>query len=653
MVYTYKVNRSNSDDTIVGYLSLCFKFENEMDSIFNHIINKQNKEVLLLLDSNSQVISTSDKYQIPLEAKLEIEIYNEYKVTQFAGRDYIVKTCQTNGYEGFYGLGWLGHIMIPLESVFNITTKPLNIEQNILEIIMKNDKLFDRKLLDIPAKAEYIQNELNRAVWNGNINQKENSKLTNSDFARSILREVKLTGEKTQTMFNTSIENLNQTIISSLLEKVTFISSLSIDIMDRNLYERANDCRWWALTTTFREVLSSKNIAEEQKKELSNILEYINELYTVYTNIFIYDENGKVLAVSNPQEQKLVGRQLTNSWIKQTLNLTDSLKYSVSNFEKTYLYNNNHTYIYGASIARLNNSKSVGGIGIVFDAKDQFQDMLKDALPKNDGEIQKGVFSLFVEKDTKRIISCSDNSHTIGDILNIDSDFFKLSNSETLSKIISYENKYYMVGVCCSSGYREYKSESDDYKNDLISIVFIEAGEIVSNKLCEVKFKKDNYYKYHILANEESVEIATFYIENRWLGIKASDIIESVSIQNLEDAISMDINHHFKGTASYGNYIVSVLDISSFIQNTLHSENKNDIVIVKYEDSFNENHTIGIVVEKLGEIVKIPLKSIKKLENHLIGGGILAQSIVNPPENSTTKSLLTILNISKISTLKD
>ncbi|MDQ7068951.1 MAG: hypothetical protein Q9M40_13855 [Sulfurimonas sp.] len=34
---------------------------------------------------------------------------------------------------------------------------------------------------------------------------------------------------------------------------------LAIDIMDRNLYERANDSRWWALTPLFIEELSSQN----------------------------------------------------------------------------------------------------------------------------------------------------------------------------------------------------------------------------------------------------------------------------------------------------------------------------------------------------------------------------------------------------------
>ena len=71
----------------------------------------------------------------------------------------------------------------------------------------------------------------------------------NREFSKSLLNEIGVTGNKA----NSSLSNLNQTIISSILKDSEFLSSLAIDIMDRNLYERANDCRWWALTSYFRE----------------------------------------------------------------------------------------------------------------------------------------------------------------------------------------------------------------------------------------------------------------------------------------------------------------------------------------------------------------------------------------------------------------
>jgi len=68
--------------------------------------------------------------------------------------------------------------------------------------------------------------------------------------------------------------------------------------MDRNLYERANDCRWWALTTKFRILLDKNPKTKDHLKMMADILVYIHELYTVYDCLFIYDDKGKVIALS-------------------------------------------------------------------------------------------------------------------------------------------------------------------------------------------------------------------------------------------------------------------------------------------------------------------------------------------------------------------
>ena len=651
LVYTYKVTKDNSSDEILGYLSLCFKFQDEMKGIFLDLVTKENKEVLTLLDSNYTVIATSDKYHIPLEATLEVELENKYRISQFAGRDYIIKTCKTSGYEGFYGLGWLGHIMIPLESAFNIYTKEINLTQNILQSLMQNESLFKKELLQIPKKAELIQNELDRGVWNGSL-QQFTSDLSNTNFARLILKEVKSTGENTKGTFNNSIEKLNQTIVSSLLDNVSFLASLSMDIMDRNLYERANDCRWWALTSIFKETLENNSEYDSNNlEEVTKLLKYINSLYTVYTNLFIYDNTGKVLAVSNEKYNNIINTKLNEKWITNTLKIKDSSKYYVSYFDKTFLYDGKYTFIFNAAINNDEN-ENIGGIGIVFDCENQFKAMLQDALPSNEkGEVQTGYFSLFVEKNYGTVISCSDDSHQIGEKIDIDSEFLNLKRDESLSKIIEYRGKYYLVGAKCSKGYREFKGKNDNYQKEIFAYVFIEAGNILEEQKKHISENENNYI-YPIVETDELVEIATFYIDNKWLGVKAGKIIEAINITTLEKPINMDSNHHFKGTIIHKNHVVSVLDISPFIDQSI-KDGKNEIIIMNYDDDSSNRHTIGIVSDKLGDILKVPKSKIKPFEKHLIGGGILGESIVQPPVGNINVELLTLLDISKISSLDE
>ena len=476
LVYSYKVTQTNdSNSKTLGVLCLCFKFKNEMQDIFQNLLDTSNKEVLMILDEDTKVIASSDKEHIPLGTTLLPILDEEFKMVTFSGRDYIAKTCKTHGYQGFKGLKWYGHIMIPIEHAFlSDELNNIDIDENIIESMMQNKQHFSSELKDVFLKSKTIQENLSRVIWNGNISQsKQNS--SNRDFSKSLLNEIGVTGTKA----NSSLSNLNQTIISSILKDSEFLSSLAIDIMDRNLYERANDCRWWALTSYFKEVLEDLDSIHYKQDEITSILKYINDLYTVYTNILVFDKEGKVIAVSNEKEKFLIGKVLTQEWVKKTLTLQDTSKYCVSKFEKTNLYNNESTYIYCSAIRSSKNEKKInGGIALIFDSKPEFKAMLDDTLPKDNNHVNKeGVFALFTNR-SKKIISSTSKSFVTDSILDIEDKFFEIKNAHKHSEIIELNNKYYAVGAKCSMGYREYKSRVDDYVNDVICFVFIEIGNI-------------------------------------------------------------------------------------------------------------------------------------------------------------------------------
>jgi hypothetical protein len=188
--------------------------------------------------------------------------------------------------------------MIPLDYAFlSDELNSLDVDYNIINAMMDNEQHFSKELKEVFYKSKTIQDNLGRVIWNGNIAQSKLNSV-NREFSKSLLNEIGVTGNKA----NSSLSNLNQTIISSILKDSEFLSSLAIDIMDRNLYERANDCRWWALTSYFREAFDDYNSLHDKKDEITSILQYINGLYTVYTNILVFDKNGKVIAVSNKNE---------------------------------------------------------------------------------------------------------------------------------------------------------------------------------------------------------------------------------------------------------------------------------------------------------------------------------------------------------------
>lgn len=643
LVYSYKVTKSNdSGSKDLGVLALCFRFTDEMNAIFGNLVDAKNKECLTILDEDGYVIASSDKEHINLGVKLPIVLNENYKIVSYAGRDYIAKTCETNGYQGFYGLKWYGHIMIPLEYAFlSDELNSLVVDENIINSMMENEQHFSKELKEVFYNSKTIQDNLIRVIWNGNIVQsKLNS--TNREFSRALLNEIGITGNKA----NSSLDNLNQTIISSILKDCEFLSLLAIDIMDRNLYERANDCRWWALNSYFKEALDDYSTISEKKEELSSILKYINDLYTVYSNLIIFDKNGKIIAVSNEKEQYLIGKILTQDWIEKTLTLKDTSKYCVSKFEKTNLYENESTYIYCSAIRSFKDDNDVvGGIAIVFDSSAQFYTMLDEILPKDIyGNKQKGVYAFFTDKN-KQIIATTSTNFEVNSYLDIDDSFFKLKNGQNLSRIIEFRGNYYAVGVKCSSGYREYKSAVDDYKNDVLSFVFILIGKANSNVILshsKTKFLTSQKREF----TGETIELATFYLGKRLLAVNSKNVIESIGIEELQESIEMNKKNHFKGMVLHKNKLISVLDIRDFVNEEIEDGTLKNIILVEY-DKDNVEHCVGLLVSSLETICTVEEKSIQHIQNHFLGSGTLIESLVDIKDSEESKIAM-LLNIKKL-----
>ncbi len=641
LVYSYKVTQSNDPNSeVIGILSLCFKFQDEMDGIFKNLVNTAKKEAITLLDKDGYVIATSDKYQIPLGSQLEIVLNKKYKIVTFGGRDYIAKSRETNGYQEFFGLGWYGHIMVPIHNAFeDITDNSFDMDESLLLDILQNGSQFSDALKNIPIQASSIQKNLNRAIWNGNIKQ-GNSKNQNKQFSRALMQEIRQTGENTKSIIGSSIANLTKTII---LGDSVFYADLIVDIMDRNLYERANDCRWWALTSEFRKILDSDNLQEDDMQRMSDILHYINELYTVYTNIIIYDEYGVIRAVSNEDESHLIKKRVSEKWVNETLQLANSSKYCVSDFTNSDLYDQNHTYIYNAAIRSLDETKVLGGIGIVFDSQVQFKNMIEEALPKNsDGTVKDGVFATVATKDMK-IISSSYDKHQVGTYLDIDSSYFALDIGESTSEIIIYEGKYYALGVKCSKGYREYKSNGDDYVNNVYALFFSFISDVSDSAIKtddELSFQKSITFN----KGENTMDIATFMIGNQWLGVDTEDVVEAVNVSELKSTVKIDPDHHFKGTLIYDDKAVMVIDIKKFLQEEVLDQYK-EIVIIKYG---TPQTYLGILVNSLEDISEVSVTNIKILQDEIVGDGTLVDSVVFPDEGSSSKDVLSVLSVEKI-----
>ncbi|CAG0952438.1 hypothetical protein MTYP_00266 [Methylophilaceae bacterium] len=647
LVYAYRVTSPDHENAL-GVLCLCFRFENEMEGVFNDLITGNDWAIGIMLDKDGGVIATSDQYQVPLGAKLEITADDEdWKMTRFAGREYLTVTKRTKGYQGYMGPGWMGHAMIPLEHAFGECIADLidGINPGMLSKVMRSPLLFSQNLLTIPKKAAMIQSKLNQSVWNGNIWQTRNTGSQQNSFSKVLLWEISNTGFKTQNVIEKTVSDLYQTVVSIMLENSRFFAFLAVDIMDRNLYERANDCRWWALTSSFRKILSKSQRSAAEVHTLEKILGYINGLYTVYDNLVIFDRQGKVLAVSNPSYRDCVGTVIESDWASQVRGIRTTQEYVVSKFEPTPLYKNKPTYVYAAAIRAEDNTGIVGGIGIVFDSQPQFAAMLQDSLPRDaDGHPIKGSFTLYIDGDMK-IISSTLKAFEVGGEFAVHPNLCKLAAGEDSFDIAIYDGRYYAVGACASAGYREYKGENDAYKNQITALIFIPLGNA---REIDALIEADKAFQHNQFrpssagsGSREASEYATFYIGQDWFGIPASQVVQAIEPLNIRPI--PDTPPILQGVLQHQGNVIPIMNMAEMLKTEINSPPESrQIIIIQ---STANSPQFGILVSALGEIPSIEPEKIKSLsEIFLSKSNSPAVGITRVPSGNNQSDMLTILS---------
>lgn len=445
----------------VGYLVMFFRLEDELQRIFTRMLHGKEGEVLLLLDNEYRILHSSDEKLFSLGSEVDCTDGSLIKPLNYEDRQYLSRTVKTSGYQDYVGLPWQVRVMVPMSNVVK--------EESHCRLELIVDSILSPELQKINLESTNINRKLSIVTLNG----KSLAARLEARTFMPVLEKIQEVGNEITRVISKSITTLNQTAISTLLSNCRLYSSLAIDIMDRNLYERANDCRWWALTAVFRESLLQSSQTQNPSSHLSDVLSHINHLYTVYSNIFVFNRQGEIIASSKPLAEGMeIGAVLPDKRLLQsTLLLDHHQKYVVSEFEPTTLYHGHATYIYAAAI-RSTQGSVLGGVGLVFDSEPEFKAMLSASLPCDDqGEVMDGAGALFVDRHGK-VISTTDSHYPVGSRLKLTHEVLSLESGKSYEGVVNINDVPMLLGATASSGYREYKT-TGDYQNDVIAIVYM------------------------------------------------------------------------------------------------------------------------------------------------------------------------------------
>lgn len=610
----------------VGVLCLCFHFEEEMAGIFRSHRDADERANMLLLDGDNRVIASADELWIPVGATVPVNRSAEPKLMIHGGREYLVRTLAAAGYQGYMGPpGWQGQVMIPVDVAFHggVSNALSTLDPAIAEGLLSHARSFCPPLFEIMTAADTIR----RVVWNGQVmtagQRGELLKL------KTILDQISETGMRSNELFSQSIRDLYETVLASSLRDAEFVSHLLVDLLDRNLYERSDDCRWWALTPELRTALAADERDTETLQNLGAILDYINRLYTVYTRIFVYDREGRIIASTHEMENgaSVVGTAVDAAALSNVLALRSEQDYYVSPFEPSALYGGRPTYIYHAAIRDPHNESTVvGGIGIVFDSEPEFAAMLRGALAD-----KAGMTALFVDR-RGRVISSTDPSRPAGaqlDLkLDVDGKLLALANGSSASRIVVHDGHYAIMGCSVSSGYREFKV-SDGYKEDVIALVYDSFGEV--RERSGAVNREDAVIESDVTASG-GVEYATFYIDGMLFAIPAAQVMEALPASEVSP-VSMGGRAERVGVLALqrhgeSRHFVWVFDLRHLMRGApAPIEAGSQVIVVKHN-----GQDIGLLVDELHGVPEFRPSQIIPTPFAIAAEGLLVKQVIQANE---------------------
>lgn len=645
LVYASRVT-DPATTSAIGVLCLVFRFEDECECIFRKFVGTNDWSVVALLDEQGRVLASSDAFQVPLGAQVAAPGNGQAHTVRFAGRRWLAASCEAHPFQGYAGPGWRGHAMTPLEHAFAVEEAE-RLDDATARLLETSRVLHPDGLRDIERAAQRIQSDLSRAVWNANIALSGSSQdARNAGFSRALLREIGRTGSRTREGFTHALTTMSGSIAAATLSDARSRAALAIDIMDRSLYERANDCRWWALTTRFRKELESA--ASPDAAALGKVLRVIHGLYTVYANLVLFDRQGCILAVSQQNEAAAPGIPLVAEWVQRTLRLPGPQSYCVSNFEPSSLYGGRPTYIYAAAVRGLQDPNAVvGGIAVVFDSAPQFRSMLQDTLPRNaQGAPQDGAFGVFVD-GKGRVIACSHDDPAIGSELQA-SGAMPRGGTDSAAAALAWRGRWYAAGAGRSTGYREFKGPQDPYRESVTALVF----EALTDDMRSAAAASDApppmpHRSPAARTGAERVDLAMLRIGVQWHALLGSEVVEAVRADNLLPLPGSPA--HVRGSIMFRNQAIAVLEIDRLLGQPADAPAPQQRQIVVVRPRQGRGRSFGLLVDALGDNPQVTKSQLVRLTESAWqrgpGGTPLIDTLVAPaPGSSPDQELLTLLS---------
>jgi len=582
--------RDPDSGAVVGVLCLSFRFEHELAAIFQAYGAADMRANMLLLDADNQVVSSADPLWIAPGVRVPVNLESTPASRMFAGREYLVATSVSQGYQGYPGpAGWKVQVMAPLDLAFR-GVRPdaaAQLAPRMLQGLLSHAHRFSPALHVLMSSVLGATQAIKRIVWNGKVTS--SGAANDNGRLNPVLDQITETGERSDEAFSQSIQGLYQTVLASSLQAAGFTAQLLVDMLDRSLYERANDCRWWALAGQLRQALADGD-TPQRAETIASLLAYINGLYTVYSRLFVYDRSGCILAATGSQD--VVGSRIAPDTLSAVCGLRSEMDHYPEPFGPSPLYEGRPTFVYHAAIRHPERENTVvGGIGIVFDSAVELSNMLASGVAGRAG------MQAFLVSPDGRILCGTDPAWPAGEVLPLERALLdEAATHGAASRIVAHGGQYCVAACARAGGYREFRSGAHR-EQPVLSVLLQSFGQLADDAALAAMAGLERVRTEH----EHGRDYALFQVDGDLMALPADAVIEALPFAQVKRTPPTDsarIGMLDVDVEDGRRHFVWVFDLARLVSNRPHTPRADGQVILVRDGAT----TVGLLVDDVHSV---------------------------------------------------
>ncbi len=224
--------------------------------------------------------------------------------------------------------------------------------------------------------------------------------------------------------------------------RLTDLALMNIDLIDRNLYERSCDCRWWATDSSLVQALTERT--PESYRYASRRMGVILNAYTVYFDLVLADLQGNIVANGRPDLYRSVtSNHVDAEWFRTARATRSGDEFGFGSLHESPLVNKQRALVYSAAVREGGDvtGKQIGVLGVVF-KWDALAQTIVENTPLSDDERAKTRVCI-IDKNSLVLADSADQS--LRETLKFPGLLDIMETKKSFQTVVSQGKKYCMA----------------------------------------------------------------------------------------------------------------------------------------------------------------------------------------------------------------